>query len=225
MAVRTLRRLLPCVALSIMAAQVAAQPTDPGTVQQVDPSDYALLEADLPAGMSLPDGINLEGRRMALTSIDADGNIVEQDSRVLEVMQQIDIDGGDDHSVHMRVVILDSPERAQILAQNSVDSDLVGVNDLGDPRLSADGGSRVAPGWVFIRYRDVCARFNLIGRHDDEGGAHTERVARLWLDKVAGPPGADLSLDPDLIRLKFRSDYEFVEREPAADRQHVIAEI
>jgi hypothetical protein len=80
-------------------------------------------------------------------------------------------------------------------------------------------------GWVFIRYRDACARFNTIGRIDDASDATTARVARLWLDKVAGPPGADLSLHPDTILVKLWSDHPAREREPAADRQHVIAQV
>jgi hypothetical protein len=120
----------------------------PGWISQISASDFALLERDLPAGLLInPNiGINAEARAMALGYTDAEGNFVRQDSHALEVMQQIDADGGDAHSVHIRVAIVDSPERAQILARDSVGSDLVGVNELGDPRLTVDGGSRVAQG-------------------------------------------------------------------------------
>ncbi|MBD3292857.1 MAG: hypothetical protein GF393_08045, partial [Armatimonadia bacterium] len=218
--------------LTVVAlAEVMAQgPPIPGWLDRASPSEYALLEQDLPADMTLPTGIEAEAKAMALGYTDAQGNFVREDSYVLNVTENIEVAGDDPGHVSLYVAVLGSPEQTIAFArqhfQYGMNADwMVNGNDLGDARIAADGGSVKGPGRVIIRYRDVLASFSWNGRIDDYGTAKTEQVARLWLDKVAGPPGADLSLHPDRIVLKMWSDHDFVERETAADKQHVVAQI
>ncbi|NLO04803.1 MAG: hypothetical protein GX131_03120, partial [candidate division WS1 bacterium] len=240
MSTRLLSNVLVALLVASSVAQVAAQPPPPGVVDQVSPSDYALLEADLAQGMSLPDGINVESRTMALGHTDAQGNFVRQDSSAMTVSERIDVggNGGNPGAVSLYVAILDSPERAIAFAREHYGNYgmnpewMVNANEFGDPRIAADGGSVVGHGRVIIRHRNVVADFNWLGGlttavaiEQQPGQINTLKVARLWVNKVAGPPGADLSLHPDRMLVKHSSDYALREREPAADKQYMLAQI
>jgi len=124
MSPRLLRNVLVALLFASSAAQVHAQPPEPGAVQQVSPSDYMLFEDDLAEGMSIKGGPEVESRRMALAHPDADGNFVRKESSHMVITQRILVgeevaEGTTPGHVLVWVVILDSPEHAIAFARET----------------------------------------------------------------------------------------------------------
>ena len=114
-------------------------------------------------------------------------------------------------------------------------------NCLNDPRLSKGRGAAGAMG-RFVRYRNLLLQIEMgqvsevksnrqkmdsdlyNGAHGNAQSHQQEliaQLARLWLDKVAGPDRPDLRVIPGNIFLRMWQDHPQVEREPAADQQYV----
>jgi hypothetical protein len=232
MSPRLLRNVLVALLFASSAAQVSAQPPDPGAADQVNPINYALQEADLPEGMSIKYGPIVEDYTAYLEYPDADGNLVRQGWPGTRIWGEIVV--GEERegdvgapTVKLNLLIFDTPERAidfarQHHGEHEGDPNwMVNANELGDPRITADGGSKANERTITIRYRKFLAEFTYYGDMTYvEAAGNTPVLARLWLDKVAGGPsaGVDLDLMPATIYLRRSSS-----REPAADRQYVAA--
>jgi hypothetical protein len=118
-------------------------------------------------------------------------------------------------------------------------------NCLNDARLRNGRGAAGAMG-RFVRCRNLLLRIDagnvrevksnrakmdsdLWNGADGNAMSHQQdliaALARLWLDKVAGPDRADLHVQTDKVLLRWWSASPNVEREPAADQQYVVAQV
>lgn len=114
-------------------------------------------------------------------------------------------------------------------------------NCLNDPRLNNGRGAAGANG-MFVRYRNLLLKIELGQIQEIKGnrqpidaqlwyGANGDAenhqyqlvpaLAKLWLDKVAGPDRPDLHVDGDSIRLRVWEPHLTAEREPVCDQQSV----
>ncbi|MEN6401956.1 MAG: hypothetical protein ABFD94_08410, partial [Armatimonadia bacterium] len=114
-------------------------------------------------------------------------------------------------------------------------------NCLNDPRLRKGRGAAGANG-TYVRYRNLLLKIDmeniqeikgkrelitaeLWNRAHDDAQKHQydliPALARLWLDKVAGPDRADLHVQADRVVMRWWQPNAEVEREPVADRQYV----
>jgi len=115
-------------------------------------------------------------------------------------------------------------------------------NCLSDPRLNNGRGAAGAMG-RFVRYRNLLLKIDagtagevkgdrqpidaaLYYAAADDATAHGQKLiaalAKLWLDKVAGPDRPDLHVDPNVIYLREWAASPTVEREPVCDQQAVM---
>ena len=229
---RRTARITVLIGLAVAAsAPLHAQaPQPPQWLQQINPGDYALLAADLVQGLAFEGDINAEAQAVELGVTDAQGQTSVQQSFVFNLIQAIGAAQGDEAgAVSIYVAVLGTPAEAIAFTREhfgdyGMNPDwMVNANELGDRRITATGGSVTGPGRVMIRYRNIFANFSWNGAINDFGTAKTVQVAKLWLKKVAGPPGADLVITASDIVLKHWSDHAGREREAAADKQYVGA--
>ncbi|MEN6304314.1 MAG: hypothetical protein ABFD96_16390, partial [Armatimonadia bacterium] len=118
-------------------------------------------------------------------------------------------------------------------------------NCLNDARLRNGRGAAGAMG-RFVRYRNLILRIDTGNIQEVKGnrrkidsdlyygsygGAQSRQqdliaaLARVWLDKVAGPDRADLHVEAGKVLLRWWSASPNVEREAAADQQYVIVQV
>ena len=204
----------------------AQQP--PQWLQQINPADYALLAADLVEGLGFGE-INAEAQAAELGITDAQGRTSVQQSFFFNLIQSINAQQGEEAGwVKIYVAVFANTAESKAFARQhfgnyGMNPDwMVNANDLGDRRIPANGGSVTGPGRAIIRYRNIVASFSWNGRIDEVGTQKTVQVAKLWLNKIAGPPGADLLVRPDYIIFKQWANDPQVEREAAADKQYVM---
>lgn len=228
---RSLLRLSPAAFCLLLVAPALAQaPQPPQWLQDINPADYALLAADLPAGMSLWGEIEAEANATEVGITDAQGRTTVQQVVHFVLTQAIKVEREDFvEGVSIYLAMFSTPDECIAFTRRhfgdyGMNPDwMVNANELGDRRIPTNGGSVAGPGRAIIRYRNMVASFSWNGRVDDFGTQKTAQVAKLWLNKVAGPPGADLVMAADNIILKHWQDHANREREPAADRQYVSA--
>lgn len=225
--------LMVSVAFAVLTSPVPLQAQQPPQwLQDLNPADYALLAADLAPGLTFRGEINAEARAVEIGMTDAQGRTTMQQTVHFALIQAIDVAEGDETGiVSIYIAVFATPDETIAFTREhfgdyGMNPDwMVNANELGDRRIPPNGGSVAGAGRAIIRYRNMVASFSWNGRIDDFGTQKTVQVARLWLNKVAGPPGADLHLNPDRIWIKHWADYQQIEREPAADRQYVMAQI
>jgi len=118
-------------------------------------------------------------------------------------------------------------------------------NCLNDPRLR-NGRGAAGSGGAFVRYRNLLLRIDtstvgevkgnrqpidskLYYAASDDADNHQQKLtadlARLWLDKVAGPDRPDLHVESGKVLLRWWTAHRRREREPAADQQYVIVQV
>ncbi|MEN6546985.1 MAG: PT domain-containing protein, partial [Armatimonadia bacterium] len=118
-------------------------------------------------------------------------------------------------------------------------------NCLNDARLRNGRGAAGAMG-RFVRYRNLILKIDTGNVQEVKGnrqkidsdlyngaygGAQSHQqdliaaLARVWLDKVAGPDRADLHVEAGKVLLRWWTPSPNVEREAAADQQYVIVQV
>ncbi|MFO7947601.1 MAG: hypothetical protein R6V19_12395 [Armatimonadota bacterium] len=227
-----------------LCASSLAQSALPQWIEQIDPADYALLEKDLPDGLSMRGDILVEAHAAGSAIADPEGNVRQADWAMVGLHQEITIaveglrPGLTPPSVSIHVNIPETPEQALALARQLDYNWQRGLllnpdpwdtaNDLQDPQIAVHGGSRISPQKAIIWYRNVFAKFNYLGSVTPSSWSVTEerlrRVALLWFNKVSRltpPELADLRIEPDGIQLVQRNNTESLPFEMAADQQSV----
>lgn len=226
--------LAVAVSCLMLAVPILAQPPVPQWLRDINPSDYALLQRELLAGMTVFGEIQAEANAVALGVTDAQGNTTQQQSFVFTLLEQISVTEGDQQgSVGLWVAVLGTREEAQALAREhfgdyGMNPDwMEDENELGDGRITPNGGAVVGPGRVIICYRNIVANFSWSGALNEIADIKTKSIALLWLNKVAGPPGPDLQVKPDWVQLgqPLFVAPKHPQREAAADRQFVEVEV
>lgn len=230
-------RALRCYCLTITAtvlfcSALAAQPPVPQWLRDINPADYALLARDLGAGMSLHGDIDATAEARGFGIRDEQGNVTQREGYLFQLTETIAVVDGDNQGyVSVWVAVLGTREEAVALARQQfgefgMNPDwMVNGNDLGDRRIPPNGGSVAGAGKAIICFRNMVALFSWNGRLDDFADQKCRQVALLWLNKVAGPPGADLHIENGRILLKNWTNDPNVEREAAADQQYIIVQV
>ncbi len=227
----------PILLCAMLCASALAQPAPPRWIEQVNPADYALLEADLAMPLKFMHNLRAEMRAKGSEVTDAEGQTTQAQEHSLELQQAVQVYGrpvdgglgGEAGSVNVHVRIFPSSDAAIAFAREQHprrDQDWpISINELGDSRIDGNGGSiKRVPHVVTVRYRSVYAEFSWNGRQDDFTLAKVEQVARAWLDKVSRltPPDlADLRIEPDGIQLVDHSATQPLPFEHRADQQSV----
>lgn len=218
------------ILLLVCATHAPAQPPVPQWLKDINPADYALIQSDLPAGMKVDGDIDAQASVQALGIKDAAGNVSEQQSQFFVLTETLAVTEGDDSGwASIWVAVSGTRAEAEALARQpfanyGMNPDwMVNGNDLGDRRIPPNGGSVAGPNKVMICYQSMLAVFGWQGAIGDFSERKLKEVALLWLNKVAGPIGADLRIVPkDHVFLKLSAAHKQREREAAADKQQVL---
>jgi hypothetical protein len=227
--------IFPIVSCQDATSQGAVDP--PGWMQNINPADYALLEADLHEPFAFEGEINAEASSMGYGMVTSKG-LERQNVSFLELVQNVKILGMREDCtgyLSLYVAVFETPEQAVAFCEENFrdfgftedfQGFTPGYNGLKDPRLEGVGASSTR-GHI-TQYKNMVAKINEVGCASEIPSETVAVLARLWLDKVSKIKPADkpdLHLEPDKIYLSKNENNNLLPTEIAADSQAVAVDV
>jgi len=185
--------------------EVVGDATDPCQwLADMDHGRYFLLEDDLPDWITVEISMRSKNRRGESTYLsapwtytDLSGQKVTAHTCSLSIWGTFVVDVGEgkyNPNISISVGIIDDHDRAVWWARRDMPQPYLAEdwmllrNDLGDPRISGNGGSIISPGnFMGIVYKNLTLLMDWLGSGlDKENSEHVMKtIGKLWIDKIS----------------------------------------